>query len=53
MQVVSISESATAMAATLANTEMIKAHMAGAPGNWRAFPRWLQDGEDLIGTGNN
>ena len=37
-QVVSISQSATAMAATLANTEMIKAYMAGAPGNGKPFP---------------
>jgi hypothetical protein len=37
-QVVSISQSATAMAATLANPEMIKAYMAGAPGNGKPFP---------------
>jgi hypothetical protein len=37
-QLVSISQSATAIAATLANPEMIKAYMAGAPGNGKPFP---------------
>jgi Cytochrome P460 len=37
-QVVSISQSAGALAATLANPEMIKAYMAGAPGNGKPFP---------------
>jgi hypothetical protein len=37
-QVVNISQSATAMAATLANPVMISAYLAGAPGNGKPFP---------------
>jgi len=37
-QVVSISQNGGAIAATLANPEMIKAYLAGVPGNGKPFP---------------
>ena len=47
-QVVSISQDGPLMAATLANPVMIKAYLAGVPGNGKPFPDGVQAGEDPL-----
>src|ERR1041384_525612 len=47
-QVVSVSQDGPLFAVILANPVMIAAYRAGVPGNGKAVPRRLQDGEDPL-----
>ncbi len=49
-QVISVSHGGQHMAAILGNPLMIKAYVAGIPGNGKPFREWRQDGEDPLET---